>query len=236
MLSANVLWLPFASKLKRMSELEAQAMELAIEKAADGDCAFVAVRNSDELAEALGIDPIELRITNEPAVDPESGKPWSSRHLVECLREGAERFGWEDRGPGLRREGDWFVGYGVASSVYPTMRQAMSTADVRFEGGRYVVEIGAADLGTGAWTVLPQIAADALDVPVEDVEVRIGDTRYPVASVAGGSSGTNTWGSAIVQAAREFRGKYGADPHDGDEASGDVDQARICLDVLKNNW
>jgi xanthine dehydrogenase YagR molybdenum-binding subunit len=113
----------------------------------------------------------------------------------------------------------------VASSVYPTFRQAQSTATVRFEDGRYVAEIGSADLGTGAWTVLPQIAADALGVPVEDVDVRIGDTRYPTASVAGGSSGTNTWGSAIVVAARAFRDKFGGSPADGDEVSGDVDQA-----------
>ena len=179
----------------------------------------------DELADALGIDPVELRIRNEPEVDPETGKPWSSRHLVECLREGAERFGWADRPPAGHRAGDWLVGTGVASSVYPTMRQARSTATIRFDDGRYVAEIGAADLGTGTWTTLPQVAADALGVPVEDVEVRIGDTRYPVASVAGGSSGLNTWGSALVVAAREFRGKYGPRPDDGDEASGDVDQA-----------
>jgi xanthine dehydrogenase YagR molybdenum-binding subunit len=179
----------------------------------------------DELAESLGIDPIELRVRNEPEVDPETGKPWSSRHLVECLREGAERFGWAHR-PGPRhRDGDWFVGTGVASSVYPTLRQATSTATIRYEDGRYVAEIGAADLGTGTWTTLPQIAADALGVPVEDVEVRIGDTRYPVASVAGGSSGLNTWGSAVVVAAREFRGKFGPRPADGDETSGAVDQA-----------
>jgi xanthine dehydrogenase YagR molybdenum-binding subunit len=179
----------------------------------------------DELAETLGVDPIELRVRNEPEVDPETGKPWSSRHLVECLREGAERFGWADR-PGPRhRDGDWLVGTGVASSVYPTMRQATSTATIRYEDGCYVAEIGAADLGTGTWTTLPQIAADALDVPVEDVEVRIGDTRYPVASVAGGSSGLNTWGSAVVVAAREFRGKFGPRPEDGDETSGAVDQA-----------
>ncbi|MGY1855044.1 xanthine dehydrogenase family protein molybdopterin-binding subunit [Modestobacter sp. SYSU DS0290] len=178
----------------------------------------------DELAEELGIDPVELRIRNEPEVDPETGKPWSSRSLVRCLREGAERFGWADR-PRERREGDWLVGYGVASSVYPTMRQATSTASIRFEGGRYVAEIGAADLGTGAWTILPQITADALGVDVADVDVRIGDTRYPTASVAGGSSGTNTWGSALVVAAREFRTTFGGTPSDGDEASGDVDQA-----------
>ena len=177
----------------------------------------------DELAEELGIDPIELRIRNEPEVDPETGKPWSSRNLVRCLREGAERFGWS--GPRAHRDGDWLVGTGVASSVYPTMRQATSTADLRYEDGRYIAEIGAADLGTGAWTVLPQITADALGVDVGDVDVRIGDTRYPIASVAGGSSGTNTWGSALVVAAREFRTKHGTDPREGDAASGDVDQA-----------
>jgi xanthine dehydrogenase YagR molybdenum-binding subunit len=184
----------------------------------------------DELAETLGIDPVELRIRNEPDVDPDTGKPWSSRHLVECLREGAERFGWHQRGPRGHRDGEWLVGLGVASSVYPTMRQATSTANIRYEDGRYVAEIGAADLGTGAWTVLPQIAADALEADVADVEVRIGNTSYPAASVAGGSSGTNTWGSAIVQAAREFRAKFGTDPRDGDEASGDVDQASMDSD------
>jgi xanthine dehydrogenase YagR molybdenum-binding subunit len=179
----------------------------------------------DELAGRLGLDPVELRIRNEPEVDPETKKPWSSRHLVECLREGAERFGWADRPPPGHRDGRWLVGTGVASSVYPTMRQARSTALIRFEQGRYVAEIGAADLGTGTWTTLPQIAADALGVPVEDVKVRIGDTRYPQASVAGGSSGMNTWGSAVVQAARAFRGKFGRDPGDGDEAEGRADQA-----------
>jgi xanthine dehydrogenase YagR molybdenum-binding subunit len=104
----------------------------------------------DELAEELGIDPVELRIRNEPEVDPDTRKPWSSRHLVECLREGAQRFGWDRRGPRGHRDGDWLVGLGVASSVYPTMRQATSTATVRYENGRYVAEIGAADLGTGA--------------------------------------------------------------------------------------
>jgi xanthine dehydrogenase YagR molybdenum-binding subunit len=181
----------------------------------------------DELAERLGIDPIELRIRNEPETDPDTGKPWSSRHLVECLREGARRFGWSERDPrpGVRREGRWLVGTGVASSVYPTMRQAQSQATIRYQNGRYIGEIGAADLGTGAWTVLPQITADALGVSDADVDVRIGDTRYPVASVAGGSSGTNTWGSAMVVAAREFRRKFGDRPEDGDEAGGDVDQA-----------
>jgi xanthine dehydrogenase YagR molybdenum-binding subunit len=178
----------------------------------------------DELATELGMDPVLLRIRNEPEVDPETGKPFSSRNLVACLREGAQRFGWADRDPrpGVRREGRWWVGTGVAASVYPTMRMPMSTASLRFDGARYIGHIGAADLGTGAWTVLPQITADALGVPVDDVDVLIGDTDHPEASVAGGSSGTTTWGSALVEAAREFREKFGDDPHKGDQAEASV--------------
>jgi xanthine dehydrogenase YagR molybdenum-binding subunit len=179
----------------------------------------------DELAEALGIDPVELRIRNEPEVDPESGKPWSSRLLVDCMREGAERFGWSRRAARGYRDGAWLVGTGMACSIYPVYRQPKSTVAIRFEDGRYVAEIGAADLGTGAWTVLPQITADALGVDVADVEARIGDTRYPFATVAGGSSGTSTWGTAAVEAAKAFREKFGTDPHDGDEAEGDVSTA-----------
>ncbi|MDY0812661.1 xanthine dehydrogenase family protein molybdopterin-binding subunit [Kitasatospora purpeofusca] len=178
----------------------------------------------DELAERLGLDPIELRIRNEPDVEPGSGKPFSSRGLVGCLREGAARFGWSQRDPrpGVRRRGDWLVGTGVAASTYPVNRMPRSTATIRREGERYVAEIGAADLGTGTWTTLAQIAADALGEPVARVEVRIGDTAYPVASVAGGSSGMTTWGSAVVEAARAFRDAYGAEPPDGAQASGTV--------------
>jgi len=178
----------------------------------------------DELAERLGMDPIELRIRNEPDVEPGSGKPFSSRDLVGCLREGAARFGWSARDPrpGVRRVGDWLVGSGVAASTYPVSRMAESTATIRREGDRYVAEIGAADLGTGTWTTLPQIAADALGVPVAQVDVRIGDTDYPMASVAGGSSGMTTWGSAVVEAARAFRDRYGTEPPDRAEASGSV--------------
>jgi xanthine dehydrogenase YagR molybdenum-binding subunit len=178
----------------------------------------------DELAAALGIDPIDLRVRNEPERDPENGRPFSSRNLVACLRTGAERFGWADRDPrpGVRRDGRWLTGTGVAASVYPAKRSPGSTALIRFEDGRYVVEIGAADLGTGAWTILPQIAADALGVPAPDVEARIGDTSYPNATVAGGSSGTASWGSAVVAAARAFRDKFGTDPAEGAEASADT--------------
>ncbi len=168
----------------------------------------------DELAAEIGVDPIVLRERNEPERDPESGLPFSSRNLVACLRRGAEEFGWADRDPrpGVRLDGGWWVGTGVAASVYPTMRHASSEAVLTRVDGRYVARIGAADLGTGAWTVLPQITADALGVPVDDVDVLIGDTEHPTAAVAGGSAGTATWGSALVAAARAFRAKFGDDP------------------------
>src|SRR5215472_17728650 len=162
----------------------------------------------DEMAIACGLDPIELRIRNEPDVDPESGLPYSSRQLVACLREGARRFGWERREPTprTRRDRGWLVGSGVAASTFPTWRLPGSAANIRIDrGGRYVVSIGAADMGTGARTALTQIAADALGVALGDVELQIGDTALPTASTAGASAGITSWGSAIFEAARKLR-------------------------------
>jgi xanthine dehydrogenase YagR molybdenum-binding subunit len=172
----------------------------------------------DELADAAGIDPVELRVRNEPDQDPETGRPWSSRRLVECLRTGAEQFGWsERRTPGQRREGDWQVGLGMASATYPGYTMPGSVASVTYRGeGRYDVRIGAADIGTGTWTTLAQIAADALACPVECVDLAIGDTDLPMATVAGGSSGMSSWGSTVVAAARAFRDEHGDRPEAGD--------------------
>ncbi|MCD4536577.1 xanthine dehydrogenase family protein molybdopterin-binding subunit [Nocardioides sp. cx-169] len=172
----------------------------------------------DELATACGIDPVELRVRNEPDVDPETGKPFSGRRLVECLERGAELFGWADRPhqPRATVDGEWWVGTGVASATYPTMTMAGSQARVRaLGGGRYEVGIGSVDIGTGARTVLAQIAADALGVAVDDVDLEIADTDLPMATVAGGSSGTSSWGSAIVAAAQQFRHDHGDDPDAG---------------------
>jgi xanthine dehydrogenase YagR molybdenum-binding subunit len=175
----------------------------------------------DEMAIKCGLDPIEFRIRNEPDLDAETGLPYSSRNLVACLREGAERFGWEGRDPTprARQEGQWLVGTGVASGIYPVFRMPGSKVRIRYEGdGRYTVEIGAVDIGTGTWTALTQISADALGVGVEDVNLRIGDTELPSASVAGGSSGITVWGSAILEAARAFRERHGDNPSEGDTA------------------
>ena len=176
----------------------------------------------DELAIACGVDPIELRARNEPEVDPDTGLPFNRRRLLDCLHEGAERFGWADRDPTprSRRDAGWLVGTGVASATYPANRQPGSTARVRFTGEGYQVEIGAADLGTGTWTTLTQVAADALRVPVDRVEVRIGDTDLPRATVAGGSTGLASWSAAIIAAAEAFRQEHGGDPSPGAQAEG----------------
>ena len=161
----------------------------------------------DELAVACGIDPVELRIRNEPELDPESGNRFSTRNLVACLREGAERFGWSDRAAGarLRRSGRMLTGVGVAASTYPA-RRAPSTAHARREeDGTVTVWIAASDIGTGARTVLTQIAADELDLPLERVRVEIGDSSFGQAMLAGGSMGTSSWGAAVVKACRMLR-------------------------------
>ncbi|GLU48239.1 xanthine dehydrogenase family protein molybdopterin-binding subunit [Nocardiopsis ansamitocini] len=171
----------------------------------------------DELACALDIDPVELRLRNEPEVDPGTHKPFSSRTLAECMREGSRLFGWADRdpAPGVRRHDGWLVGTGMAASTYPALLMPGSSAEIRFEKGRYELRIGASDIGTGAWTVLGQLAAEALGVGVDAVRVHIGDSTLPAASLAGGSSGTVSWGTAITAAARAFREEHGDTPAPG---------------------
>ncbi len=184
----------------------------------------------DELALACDMDPIELRIRNEPEVDPDSERPFSSRNLIACLREGARRFGWERRDPSpqARKEAGWLIGTGVAASTYPVFRLPGTSATIRVgSDGRYSVLTGAADIGTGTWTALTQIAADALEVPVEDVDLRIGDSALPAAAVEGGSSGINSWGSAIAEAARVLRARLeseysGTVPAEGFEVTAEM--------------
>ncbi|MFF0245573.1 xanthine dehydrogenase family protein molybdopterin-binding subunit [Streptosporangium sandarakinum] len=182
----------------------------------------------DELAVACGIDPVELRIRNEPAAEPESGLPFSSRDLVGCLREGARRFGWADRDPtpAARTRGRMLVGTGVAASTYPVYRRP-SRASARCEpDGRFSVRIAAADIGTGARTILTQVAADALRVTPDRVRVEVGDTALPAASLAGGSAGTASWGTAVVRACEalleELDLRGGDVPTEGLEATADT--------------
>lgn len=182
----------------------------------------------DELALAAGVDPVELRVRNDPSHEPDSGRAYSSRHLVECLREGAHRFGWRDRDPrpGLRREGRFLRGSGVASASYPVLISP-STAEARADAdGGFLVRVNATDIGTGARTVLAQIAADALRAPLDRVRIEIGDSDLPRAPLAGGSSGTGSWGWSVDKACRALRARIeaagGTVPADGLTASADT--------------
>jgi xanthine dehydrogenase YagR molybdenum-binding subunit len=194
---------------------------------APGECPgmFAAEVAMDELAVACGIDPIELRIRNEPESDPDTGNPWSGRNLLQCLETGAERFGWKDRdpAPGRRTRGQWLIGTGVAAATYPAMGMPGNTARIEYRADdRYAVQIGAADIGTGTWTALTQIAADALGCGVDSIDLQIGDSDLPSASVAGGSSGITSWGTAIVTAARAFRTAHGESPFAGAQVTADA--------------
>jgi xanthine dehydrogenase YagR molybdenum-binding subunit len=191
----------------------------------------------DELAEKCGIDPVELRVRNDPAAGPVSGLPFSTRRLPECFREGARRFGWADRDPrpGVRRDGRWLLGTGTAAAVYHSSA-APSTASVTAEpDGGFTVRITAADIGTGARTALTQIAADALEVAPGRIRMRIADSDFGPAMIAGGSMGTRSWAWAITAAAAELRerlallGPGGAVPPEGITVRSDTTDAIRAL-------
>ncbi|MGE0441793.1 MAG: xanthine dehydrogenase family protein molybdopterin-binding subunit [Gemmatimonadales bacterium] len=161
----------------------------------------------DELAEALGLDPLELRLRNYAEQDPTSGKPFSSKALRECYRIGAERFGWSRRRavPGTWREGDELVGVGMASALMATFRFGATAKVTVGRDGGIVVEAAAHEIGNGAGTVLAQIAAESLGAPVERVRVVLGETTLPEAGGTFGSGTTLSVGSAVHAAAEQLR-------------------------------
>ena len=163
----------------------------------------------DELAEQAGIDPLEFRRINHapPGQDPESGLPYSSKHLLECYERGAAAFGWErrNRQPGSMRDGHTLIGWGMASAVYPVY-SAAATARARVNsGGSVVIEAGSHDIGTGTYSILAQIAADALGVKLEQVTVKLGDSRLPKNGYSGGSRTAGSVGSAVLAASMGLR-------------------------------
>ncbi|MCA0848092.1 xanthine dehydrogenase family protein molybdopterin-binding subunit [Salipiger thiooxidans] len=172
----------------------------------------------DELAEMLGMCPVELRLKNLPEKNPMTGQPFSATRLADCLRDGAERFGWKHRKPmGTRRDGEWYVGMGMASAARSNML-IESAARVRLSSEGAVVETDMTDIGTGTYAILGQIAAEMLGLPVEKVEVRLGDTRFPAAAGSGGSFGASSAGSATFLAAKAIREtlaeRMGCEPSD----------------------
>jgi xanthine dehydrogenase YagR molybdenum-binding subunit len=159
----------------------------------------------DELAVALGIDPVELRIRNEPDKDPTTGAPFSSRNIVEAYRAGAERFGWNRRHavPGQQREGEWLVGMGVATSTYPYYRMPGGAARITLtRAGEATVDIAAHEMGMGTATAQTQVAADRLGLAMAQVHFRYGDSTLPGVVLAGGSQQTAAIGASVIAAHR----------------------------------
>lgn len=163
----------------------------------------------DELAYALKIDPLQLRLINYAEVDPESGKPFSSKALRECYRLGAEKFGWKNRNPEPRsmRDGKLLVGWGMASSVWGAM-QMPASAKVTFRAdGTASVTSATSDIGPGTYTVMTMIAAEFLGLRLDQVKFELGDTRQPQAPAQGGSWTTSSVGSAVRGAALAITAK-----------------------------
>ncbi len=163
----------------------------------------------DELAVKLGIDPVEFRRINDSMTDPIEGKPWSSRSLMTCYDQAARSFGWKDRNPQPRsmRDGDWLVGWGCATALYPTHVGA-ATARVRLmPNGDVRVQTAAHEIGNGVYTVLAQIAAEQLGVDMSSVKVEVGDSELPPAPVAGGSNTTASTCNAVMKACEAIRGR-----------------------------
>jgi xanthine dehydrogenase YagR molybdenum-binding subunit len=153
----------------------------------------------DELAHQAGIDPVEFRRRNHSDFDAERGLPYSSKSLLACYAQGAEAFGWSRRDPrpGVTRQGDVLVGYGMATATYPAKSMPAEAQATLLPDGRVQVKCGTHDLGTGTWTLLTQVAADRLDLPPRRIALEIGDTALPMAPVSGGSMTTASAGSAV---------------------------------------
>jgi xanthine dehydrogenase YagR molybdenum-binding subunit len=186
----------------------------------------------DELAEKLGLDPIELRIRNEPTMHPETGKPFSARNLVECYTDGARRFGWDQRPktPASRRDGRWLIGYGMSSAIRSTF-MAPSKARVRLSAdGRLIVQTAMTDIGTGSYTILTQIAAEAMGLPVDQVTLQIGDTEFPPAPGSGGSWGAGSSGSGVYYACMALRERMAEAAGLNDPAGLQIHDGQVTVD------
>jgi xanthine dehydrogenase YagR molybdenum-binding subunit len=161
----------------------------------------------DELAYATGLDPVALRLLNDTQTDPHSGRPFSTRALRKCLTEGAARFGWDKRTPEPRsiRDGRYLIGQGVAAAIYTHWRWPAKARVTLNQDGTALVETGSHELGTGTYTVMQQVAADALGLSPEKVTVRLGDTRLPASHASIGSATMANAGASVMLAAKAVR-------------------------------
>ena len=194
----------------------------------------------DEMAEKLGLDPIEFRVINDTQVDPEQpGRPFSQRQLVECLRTGADRFGWSGRSPqpGSVRDGRWLIGMGVAVAFRNNLL-TKSGARVRLDRqGMVNVETDMTDIGTGSYTIIAQTAAEMMGVPLDRVKVHLGDSSFPVSSGSGGQWGANNSTSGVYAACVKLREavaqKLGFNAADAVFADGQVHSGNRSLSLAQ---
>jgi xanthine dehydrogenase YagR molybdenum-binding subunit len=161
----------------------------------------------DEMAIKLGMDPIEFRRVNDTMTSPIGGKPYSSRSLMQCYDQAAAAFGWQNRTPRSMRDGDWLIGFGCATALYPT-HVGPAAARVRLmPNGDVRVQTAAHEIGNGVYTVLAQVAAERLGVNLGSIRVEVGDSRFPPAPVAGGSNTTASTCSAVLKTCDAIRSK-----------------------------
>jgi xanthine dehydrogenase YagR molybdenum-binding subunit len=174
----------------------------------------------DELAERLGLDPIELRLRNEPDKHPESGQPYSARQLIECMQDGAEKFGWRQRNPkpGQVRDGRWLVGMGMAAAIRGNFLLPAKASLKCEPDGTIRLRQGMTDIGTGSYTILAQIAAETMGVPLAQVVVEIGDSGFAPAPGSGGQFGAASAGSGALAGGMALRARL-TEMATGDPAS-----------------
>ncbi|MEI9430757.1 xanthine dehydrogenase family protein molybdopterin-binding subunit [Mesorhizobium sp. Cs1299R1N3] len=189
----------------------------------------------DEMAVALGMDPVEFRRINEPEKEPIGGKPFSSRSLVKCYDQAAEAFGWSkrDAAVGSMREGDWLVGMGCATAIYPTA-SAPCAARVRLTAdGQVRVQCGSHEIGTGVRTIAGQMAAERLGIGMDKISVEMGDSALPPAPVSGGSISTASVCSAVLKACDAVRAKLFAAAVAGDGPLAGSGNAKLEMEQEK---
>jgi xanthine dehydrogenase YagR molybdenum-binding subunit len=163
----------------------------------------------DEMAYKCGQDPLAFRLANMPEKDPGTGQPFASHDLAECLREGAEKFGWQSREqqPASHSQGRQLIGYGVASTIRVNMLVPSKTRIRLSADGTLTAWADMTDIGTGTYTILTQIAAEAMGLPAQKVHIKLGDSRYPKSSGSGGSFGAASSGSALQDACENMRAR-----------------------------
>jgi xanthine dehydrogenase YagR molybdenum-binding subunit len=186
----------------------------------------------DELAYALGMDPIELRRINDTQVDPIDGRPFSSRSLMKCFDQAAAKFDWARRNPtpGSMRDGDWLVGLGCATTCYPSNIGPGAARLSLTPEGKATIQLSGQELGTGAYTLMAIIVADRLGLKIADVTVQMGDSNFPPVPGAGGSNNAASTGNVAAKACEELRGKLAlAAVHANDGPFAGADPATLAL-------